>query len=644
MTRETKFGLLFLLLIGVGAGGYVAYTRFKPASTGTDLAATDSGPSSSDLGTPASGNAGAGAVDNTNNDPFAEQPLRTASTSGRNSANTAISNSNGGRRETRLPTSVDDPFNEEPPVQSSPALDRAPVAYSTDANDAADPFDQAGLTTGQEEVAGLDDAANSIPAYRRDRESAAIANDPDEDPFAAGQSSSNASSVNSIPTTGGPRRDTTEATPRARTVSLPTEVDPFDSPTASDSVAQDSQTFDRRRNSPPAADEAIEEDPFEATPVIKATPPKATPSASANSLSMPTRNNSQRELSPEPDPFAIPEPSRRPAPRARTAVEDDDLLAPASRLPADRRPTLSAPANTVNAANDEFAEPIHVSSGRSQGASRSDVDRSRFAAPDDAGFETTPRQTSVGRSRRASSLAPEQPRASTGSTPPNYLKEVQDERFGDYRPVSLDSGRPRDYSPTHGSRAEADRPSLTNAGEYTIQPGDTYWTISRQLYGSGRYFQALSEHNQRAIPDARRMKPGVVIETPTADDLEQRYPDLIPRRSAASTPQSGQAEPIRARRASGPILQVGATEMDREAPRGELYYSATGVPMYRVTDGDTLSGISAKTLGRSARWPEILELNRAVVKDGNSLKIGTELRLPSDATQVQLIPATSATR
>jgi LysM repeat protein len=52
------------------------------------------------------------------------------------------------------------------------------------------------------------------------------------------------------------------------------------------------------------------------------------------------------------------------------------------------------------------------------------------------------------------------------------------------------------------------------------------------------------------------------------------------------------------------------------------------VRTYTVADGDTLTRISQKFYGTPNRWNEILDANRAVVKDEKSLPIGASLKIP----------------
>jgi LysM repeat protein len=49
---------------------------------------------------------------------------------------------------------------------------------------------------------------------------------------------------------------------------------------------------------------------------------------------------------------------------------------------------------------------------------------------------------------------------------------------------------------------------------------------------------------------------------------------------------------------------------------------------YTVNTGDTLSSISGQVYGTTARWNEIYEANRHLLKTPHSLKVGQELKIP----------------
>lgn len=161
---------------------------------------------------------------------------------------------------------------------------------------------------------------------------------------------------------------------------------------------------------------------------------------------------------------------------------------------------------------------------------------------------------------------------------------------------------------------------------YTVEPSDNFWSISRKVYGSGRYFNALASHNAKAVPRPEAMKPGTTIEIPPVEFLEQKYGFSTSR------------EVSEAARNSAP------SEGTNEAPASGFFIDPAGVPMYKVSDQDTMSGIARAHLGRSSRWIQILELNRDKLQDGNTIAVGTILRLPPDASQVQVMNTSPGTR
>lgn len=158
------------------------------------------------------------------------------------------------------------------------------------------------------------------------------------------------------------------------------------------------------------------------------------------------------------------------------------------------------------------------------------------------------------------------------------------------------------------------------ADDYQIQEGDSFWSVSRSIYGTGRYWKALQAFNADRVPDPNRMKLGTRLATPPTDVLERMHANLIPR---AAIPEVA-IQP-----------SSGVTNLGGEQPG--FFIGDQGVPMYRVGSEDTLSTIAERHLGRSSRWIQVFEMNRDTLKNGNDLKIGAVLRLPADASQVQLV-------
>lgn len=162
---------------------------------------------------------------------------------------------------------------------------------------------------------------------------------------------------------------------------------------------------------------------------------------------------------------------------------------------------------------------------------------------------------------------------------------------------------------------------------YTIQPNDSFWSISRRQYGTGRYFQALAKCNAEQIPDPAQLKPGQQVATPSREVLERKFPMLIDGIASRSM-----------------TVSAGGLSTNADNETSGFFLDATGQPFYRVGADDTLTSISQRHLGRASRWTEIYEKNADQLKTADSLKIGTVLRLPPDASQVRVVQQPGARR
>jgi nucleoid-associated protein YgaU len=187
---------------------------------------------------------------------------------------------------------------------------------------------------------------------------------------------------------------------------------------------------------------------------------------------------------------------------------------------------------------------------------------------------------------------------------------------------------------------------------YRVVPGDNFWKISQNQYGTARYFQALTRHNQDRVPDPQKLKPGTAISTPSVALLEKRYPDLI-EKSAPAGASGPVADPKETRPRFERPISDSAAERAFDGVAGKrsqtdtsvgYFYSKSGEPMYRVGSDDTLTGIAQRHLGRASRWTEIYDQNRDVLKSPNDLTLGTVIRLPDDASRLSLVPESERRR
>ncbi|MGC1275957.1 MAG: LysM peptidoglycan-binding domain-containing protein [Planctomycetaceae bacterium] len=157
----------------------------------------------------------------------------------------------------------------------------------------------------------------------------------------------------------------------------------------------------------------------------------------------------------------------------------------------------------------------------------------------------------------------------------------------------------------------------TPAGQlkhYVVAENDSYWSISKRVYGTPIFFHALARFNSERVPNPERLKPGMKILTPPPQELSARFPKLV---SSGTT--------------------VERTKAGQTSEPGFLF-DDEGRPAYRVDEDDTLTGIAHAHLGRASRWVQIYEMNRTTVPDPKTLKPGTVLRLPADASRVRLVP------
>jgi nucleoid-associated protein YgaU len=64
---------------------------------------------------------------------------------------------------------------------------------------------------------------------------------------------------------------------------------------------------------------------------------------------------------------------------------------------------------------------------------------------------------------------------------------------------------------------------------------DSFWSISKQVYGSGAYYRALFRHNESKVLRPDQLSPGIQVSTPPLEVLRERYPADFPT-GASSAP------------------------------------------------------------------------------------------------------------
>ena len=142
-----------------------------------------------------------------------------------------------------------------------------------------------------------------------------------------------------------------------------------------------------------------------------------------------------------------------------------------------------------------------------------------------------------------------------------------------------------------------------NSGSYTVKPNDSFWLVSKKVYGRGDFYKALIEHNRKKFPDPSKIRVGDVIATPDVAQLRKNYPVFCPKK----------------RNSTNNVYRTTALNMAEN--RGQR--------VYVVQHGDTVFNIARDELGKSARWAEICQLNRDLMGDDyDHLNPGWQLLLP----------------
>ena len=187
--------------------------------------------------------------------------------------------------------------------------------------------------------------------------------------------------------------------------------------------------------------------------------------------------------------------------------------------------------------------------------------------------------------------------------------------YPSYTPATT-AKTPAEYAGLSSGNAAEEKPAdawqqptvIPVDGRYTAQPNDNFFTISKKVYGSGAYFEALAKYNKDQYPKANQLRIGDVVQTPPAETLEGRYPELCPK-----------AE-------------------HREAAKRRTIATAgrslSGRRVYVVQEGDSLFDIARFELGAASKVADLIELNRDVLGDQiNYLTPGMQLVLPETLDQ-----------
>ena len=211
------------------------------------------------------------------------------------------------------------------------------------------------------------------------------------------------------------------------------------------------------------------------------------------------------------------------------------------------------------------------------------------------------------------------------------------------------------FDPSQGSSGAEIAPI-----KHLVQSGENFWTISRDYYGSGRYYKALWSANRNQVAKIDQLHVGDTIRIPAMEYLDKsliespgvakskrqgagngdQNPSEVARSLDSRAVRTGndieskptEQEPAASNPKTSKLPAAEEPVNDKEIvsqPLGETA-SKSNAPRHRVQPGETLRTIARDRLGNARRGDEIVALNPDLLESSRSpLVPGQVLKLPA---------------
>jgi len=148
--------------------------------------------------------------------------------------------------------------------------------------------------------------------------------------------------------------------------------------------------------------------------------------------------------------------------------------------------------------------------------------------------------------------------------------------------------------------------------DYTVQPGDTFESISTRFWGSPKFASVVTRAN--GLGDAGRLlTPGRTIRL-VKDPSNLQGVVVAPPVAPPTTPEVKNAEP-----AAPPKPKPPTQEPSKVTAMGRTH---------TVQSGDNLSKIAKRYYDDPNQWERIYEANKGSMKAPHDLKVGAVLVIP----------------
>lgn len=168
------------------------------------------------------------------------------------------------------------------------------------------------------------------------------------------------------------------------------------------------------------------------------------------------------------------------------------------------------------------------------------------------------------------------------------------------QPISLEPELDADKSPTELTGIDVDKvDTKVSTATHIVKSGETFYQIAVQHYGRGDKWTLIAQANPKISPT--KVQVGDKLFIPAASET------VVGSTTTAS------------------VQKIGT-----DGAKTEKTSTASGKKRtYKVRFGDTLQVIAHDQLGSSARWREILKLNKKLGNDPMKLKANSTIVLPA---------------
>jgi len=216
------------------------------------------------------------------------------------------------------------------------------------------------------------------------------------------------------------------------------------------------------------------------------------------------------------------------------------------------------------------------------------------------------------------------PRTSDGEDSAAGSDSIRDSRAHAAKGMSFEMESPRSRAIMENSETDSTKRANGQSGSaagarrvetvpHVVERNENFWTISRQYYGSGRYYRALWKANTDRCAQIDGLRVNDVIIIPPPEDLDPGYID--PSGEHTRSPRAGRGTKLDGTPAARDRRRDGVPDASETAPDSSSPLAAESPSSRRGTAGARTNQLSSTDDGipiqRSSRTSNELELPAA---------------------------------